>query len=364
MPEAKGKEAPRRVAVAMSGGVDSSVAALLLAEAGHSVTGVTLKLFCAGEKEGRENETSCCSAGAIDDAARVASRIGIAHHVWDFTEPFRREVIEPFRRAYRSGRTPNPCVECNRKVRFRLLLDKVRAAGCDALATGHYARLFSRRGEVRLARGCDRAKDQSYVLWGIAAADLPLLLFPLGDLEKVEVRRIAARARLSVADRKESQDICFLPGRGLASFLGRGEEGPIVSAEGREIGRHRGVARFTIGQRKGLGVAAAEPLYVTGIDPARNIVRLGREEELYARTLVAAEMNLLASREELFALPVEAQIRYRHRAAPARVRDAACGTVRVDFDEPQRAITPGQSIVFYRADRVLGGAVITSTGPS
>ncbi len=353
-----------RVAVAMSGGVDSSVAALLLKEMGCRVAGITLTLFCPSENPDLAGERSCCSLDAIEDAAEVAARVGIAHHVWDFTEIFRSEVVDPFRREYLAGRTPNPCVECNRKVRFGALLDKVRRSGFAFLATGHYARLVEAEGGPAVFRGRDRKKEQSYVLWGIGAADLSGVAFPLGGLLKEEVRRIAERAGLSVAGKEESQDICFLPGGDLGGFLGVRREGEILGRDGRRLGTHEGAPRYTVGQRRGLGVAAGERLYVTEVDIQNNRVRLGVDGDLYASGFAAGDENLLVSENEVFEGRIEVKIRYRHPAAAASARRAEDGSIEVRFEEPQRAVTPGQSAVFYRGERLLGGAVIRSAVPS
>ncbi len=332
-----------RIAVAMSGGVDSAAAALLLKEAGYDVAGVTLKLFCLGDDPGLESDRSCCSAEAIEDAASTAARLGIPHHVWDFSEPFRERVIDPFREEYFRGRTPNPCVSCNRNVRFRLFLDKVRRSGYPYLATGHYVRLAEIDGARAILRGRDRGKDQSYVLWGIRGEDLPGLVFPVGDLQKDEVRALLSRAGHAVAEKRESQDICFLPDRDLRGFLGMSEEGEIVDGEGNVIGRHDGAARYTIGQRRGLGVAAGEALYVTGVDIAKNRVRLGPESDLYGIGLVAEDANFLVPLEFLGAGPVEAKIRYRHEPAPASIAPMDGDRWEIRFQTPPESRSPPDS---------------------
>jgi len=340
-----------RVAVALSGGVDSAAAALLLREAGCRVAAFTLRHLC--EAEGR--------AAPVDDpagdAARVAAALGIPHHVLGASDLFRDDVMEPFRREYLAGRTPNPCVVCNRAVKFGLLLDRVREEGYDRLATGHHARLAGPEGALRIRRAADRAKDQSYVLWAIDGAALPRLAFPVGAMTKDEARRAAA-AGLPAIDRPESQDICFLGPGELPRFLGDLRPGPILDGEGKRIGTHDGAARYTIGQRKGLGVAAGAPLYVVETDTRLNTVRLGREEELFASAALLGDANFHAPEEEALAGEILVKIRSRHEPAPATLRRAGKGRLEVRFLRPQRAVTPGQSAVFYRGDALLGGAVI------
>ena len=349
-----------RVAVALSGGVDSALAAALLVEAGCRVAAVTLKLWCNEDFPELETEKSCCSRESIDDAAAVAGRLGIAHHVWDFSDQFMREVIDPFRREYRGGRTPNPCVDCNRNVRFRTLHEKLKQAGFGTIATGHYARIVEGTvGGRMLLKGRDDAKDQSYVLWGISAESLAGTTFPLGDLTKGEVRRLSAERKLPVAEKEESQDICFVPGHDVGAFLGLLEGGDILDSKGKKVGEHNGAARYTVGQRRGLGVSSESPLYVTAVDVVNNIIRVGRDEELLADGAVAGQVNLLVPPGELEADDhLTVKIRYRHAGADATVLLEGDGRLLIRFREQQRAITPGQSAVIYRGEQLLGGGVI------
>jgi tRNA-specific 2-thiouridylase len=357
----------------MSGGVDSAVAALLLAEAGYEVLGVTLKLFCYGEADAEATERSCCSLGAIDDARRSARAIGARHTVLDFSSEFRRGVLDPFSRAYVAGRTPSPCVACNSDVKFNRFLVKALGLGFDFIATGHYARRGeTERGEPALLAGADAAKDQSYFLWGIEREALPRILLPVGHMTKAEVRETARRAGLPVADKPESMDICFVPRGDYGAFLereralaGGGEvwdaalsPGPIVDAAGRRLGTHRGIARYTVGQRKGLGVAAPRPLYVTAVDAATRTVAVGGDEALLAEGCEADGANFLAPVERGAPLCAASRIRHRHAPVGSTLCALDGGRVRVAFDAPQRAVTPGQSIVFYDGERVVGGATI------
>ncbi len=397
-----------RVAVAMSGGVDSAVAALLLAEAGYEVLGVTLKLYCYGEAEAeaqtQATDRSCCSIDAIDDARRSARAIGARHVVLDFTDEFRRGVLDPFSRAYLEGRTPSPCVACNSEVKFNRFLVRALRLDADFIATGHYARIAESGnadgdcgGDRSLLAGVDPAKDQSYFLWGIERDALPRILLPIGRLTKSEVRAHARRAGLPVADKRESMDICFVPQGDYGAHLERerarersereraGESGggphsgsavapdgaweaalspgPIVDASGSRIGTHAGTARYTVGQRKGLGVAAPRPLYVTAVDPSTRTIVVGDDEELLADGCEGEDANFLARVETGAAVRVAARIRHRHAPAPATLHALGGGRVRVAFDAPQRAVTPGQSVVFYDGERVVGGAIISRAVP-
>jgi len=355
----------------MSGGVDSSIGAALLAEAGWDVIGVTLKLWCYGDTEDAATPRSCCSLDAIADARSVALAMDFPHHVLDESALFKERVVAPFVRDYLAGETPYPCAQCNTHLKFGSLFAQARKSGADYLATGHYARIERANegaDEPALLRASHGDKDQTYALWGIARATLPRLLFPLGDLTKDEVRAHGERLGLTrVAHKLESQDLCFVPDGDYAGFVAReaGEAavsrpGPMLASDGRAVGTHQGLARYTVGQRRGIGLAAAEPLYVTALDPVANAVRVGPESELFAREVCFTDFNWLSAVPPAPAERVAAQIRYRHAPAPAALTLEAAGSPRgrLMFDAPQRAITPGQSLVFYRGDRLLGGARI------
>jgi len=376
-----------RIVVAMSGGVDSSVAAALLVERGCDVIGITMKNFCYGELPEEHASAACCSIEAIEDARAVARRLGVAHHVLDFEGPFREAVMDPFVAEYAAGRTPNPCVRCNRFVRFPQLWRKARMLGAEAVATGHYARAARngagrpaddgarperRPGEVALLRPADRAKDQTFYLWGLTPPLLERAAFPLGAMTKDEVRAKARALGLEVADKRESQDICFIPDGDLRGFLDRYHEerpgvaggerfrpGPIRTLAGATIGEHAGSGFFTVGQRRGLALAGQEePLYVVAIEDG-NAVVVGTARDLDAPGLEAEEMNWLVDPAGAEAFRAQVQIRYRSPAVPARVVPLPDRAARVEFEAPQRAVAPGQSVVLYEGDRVLGGGTIT-----
>ena len=341
-----------KILAAMSGGVDSSVAAGLLIEAGHEVVGATLLLGLA-EDTGAE------------DACRT---LGVAHFAVDGAAAFRRHVLDPFLHGYESGETPNPCVVCNPSVKFGLLLEFALSRGYDAVATGHYARVRTDEltGCASLLRAADRTKDQSYVLCRLPQEILRRVIFPLGGLTKEEVRAWAARKGLAAADRADSQDLCFVYNNEYAAFIEEftGKhypEGDILDMNGRVIGRHRGLVRYTIGQRRGLGVAVNHPIYVTGKDMSLNTVTLGPESALYSKTVYADNINLIACDNLENPMRIKAKTRYLQEENPAVVVQTDPDQIRIDFDEGQRAVTPGQSVVLYDGDIVVGGGVIQRT---
>lgn len=355
-----------RIVVGMSGGVDSSVAAARLVAEGHDVIGVTLRVWPWREAEDpAERFGSCCAPSTVADARAVARTLGIPYYVLNSEAEFSRTVIDRFVDEYRAGRTPVPCVACNRDVKFGTLLHRARAWDAVAVATGHYARITrdESAGRWLLWRGADPAKDQSDFLWPLTQAQLAAARFPVGALHKEAVRAEARRLGLGTADKPESQELCFIPDDDYRTFLRARDPdlprpGPIVDTDGRRVGTHAGLVNYTIGQRRGLGLATATPRYVVDLDAATNTLTVGAPVDLERDRLLATDVNFIACAPPRDAIAVEARIRHNHRAAPARVRVLDDGRAEVVFDTPQRAITPGQSVVWYRGDLVVGGGVI------
>lgn len=366
----------RTIAVAMSGGVDSSTVAALLRAEGHNVIGLTMQLWNQRRLAGREGmpeavQGRCCSLDDVYDARRVAETIGIPYYVVNHERRFEEEVVRPFVQEYLSGRTPIPCSLCNNHLKFDQLLVVAQQIGADQLATGHYARVEfdERRGRWLLKRPADRSKDQTYFLFGLTQDQLSRTLFPLGDMTKPEVRELARRHSLALSEKPDSQEICFVPGGDYKRFLDaylaeQGESlpdtaGELVTVGGEVIGEHSGVHNFTVGQRKGLGVATGSPLYVIQIKGDQKQVVVGGSEDLYCSTLRARRINLISVENLVEPLRVSVKIRHRHEPAPAVIEKTAADEVLVTFDQPQRAITPGQAAVFYQDDVVVGGGWIS-----
>jgi tRNA-uridine 2-sulfurtransferase len=355
-----------RIVVGMSGGVDSSVAAAMLVEQGHEAVGVTMRVWAARRPDDAvERFGSCCGTEASDDARAVARALGIPYYLLDMADEFERAVVAPFAERYHRGQTPVPCLACNTDLKFGTLLARARAWDAAAVATGHYARVTRDAASDRwfLWRGRDARKDQSDFLWPLTQAQLAAARFPVGDLTKDEVRERARRLGLVTADKPESQEICFVPDDDYRGFLRRRDPGafspgPIVDVEGRRLGTHAGLAAYTVGQRKGLGLTSGRPLYVLNLDAAANQVTVGPGEALERDRLIATATNFIACDPPVGPLRVEARIRHGQQPAPAVVRSLGEGRAEVVFDEPQRAVSPGQSVVWYRGDLVVGGGVI------
>ena len=358
----------------MSGGVDSSTVAAMLRD-GHNVIGLTMQLWNQRRLAGREGmpesvQGRCCSIDDVYDARRVAQQIGIPYYVINHEERFERDVVRPFVEEYLSGRTPIPCSLCNNHLKFDQLLVVAQQIGADRVATGHYARVTydETRGRWLLKRPADHSKDQTYFLFGLTQDQLSRTLFPLGDMTKPQVRELAAKHGLAIAEKPDSQEICFVPGGDYKRFIDaylseQGESlpdtsGELVTTNGEVIGEHSGIHNFTVGQRKGLGVATGSPLYVIQISGAQKQVIVGGDEHLYSRTLRAKRVNLISVEDLNEPIRVTAKIRHRHEPAPATIERAAEDEILITFDEPQRAITPGQAAVFYDGDVVVGGGWI------
>jgi tRNA-specific 2-thiouridylase len=366
---------PKTIAVAMSGGVDSSTVAAIVRAEGHNVIGLTMQLWNQRRLAGHEGmpeavKGRCCSLDDVYDARRVAEHIGIPYYVVNHEERFEREVVRPFVSEYLSGRTPIPCSLCNNHLKFDQLHVVARQIGADFVATGHYARVeySDVSGRWLLKRPADRSKDQTYFLFGLTQDQLSRTLFPLGGMSKPEVRELARKHGLALAEKPDSQEICFVPGgdykRFIDAYLAESGEslpdtaGELVTSEGEVIGEHAGIHNFTVGQRKGLGVATGSPLYVIQINGADKQVVVGSDDHLYSRTLRGHRVNLISVDDLREPMCVSVKIRHRHEAAPAMLEKIAADEVLVTFDEPQRAVTPGQAAVFYDDDVVVGGAWI------
>ena len=348
--------------IAMSGGVDSSVAALLVKQRGYDVVGCTMKLF-DNEDAGIPRDHTCCSLADVEDARMVAWKLDIPYYVFNFKEAFAERVIEPFIRSYQNGETPNPCIECNRHLKFAKLYERAVILECDTVVTGHYARVERTGDRYVLKKALDPTKDQSYVLYSMTQKQLSRMQFPLGELTKTEVRRLAEQNGLVTADKPDSQDICFVPDGDCAAVIERmtgqvSRPGDFVDAAGHVIGRHRGIIHYTVGQRKGLGIASERPWYVCRLSPRDNTAVLGRYEELFSTHVPVRACTWVSGDPPQEPFRCHAKLRYRQPEQPATAYPRVDGTVVLEFDAPQRAVTPGQAAVLYDGDVVLGGGVI------
>lgn len=348
--------------IAMSGGVDSSVAALMMKEKGYECIGCTMKLY-ANEDIGVCGSHTCCSLDDVEDAKSVARRLGMPHHTFNFQDKFRETVIDDFIYCYENGMTPNPCIECNKHMKFDELYRRAEILGCDKIVTGHYARIRKTDNGYQLLKGLDSNKDQSYVLYAMTQNELAHTEFPLGEISKDEVRKIAESHDFINANKPDSQDICFVPDGDYVSALKRftGKEyapGDFVDQDGNVMGTHKGIVGYTIGQRKGLGISAEHPLYVTALDVPNNRVVLGKNEDLFTTTTIVKNINWIDPTDDRPTFKCKAKVRYRMTEQPCTVERIDATSAKVVFDEPQRAITPGQAAVFYDGDVVLGGGTI------
>ena len=348
--------------IAMSGGVDSSLAAKLMKDKGFDCIGCTMKLY-HNEDAGIESSRTCCSLDDVEVARSVAYKLGMPFYVFNFTDAFRDTVIRKFIESYEKGITPNPCIDCNRYMKFDKLFERAKILGCDYIVTGHYARIEEENGKFVLKKALDETKDQSYVLYSMTQDQLVHTMFPIGSMQKTEVRAIAKESGFVNADKPDSQDICFVPNGDYASVIElqtgkESAEGNFVDKQGNNLGRHKGVIHYTIGQRKGLGVSSTEPLYVCNICPKDGNVVLGSNDDLFSREADVSDFNWISGEVPGSEFRCKAKIRYRQPEQWVTVIPTGADTVHIVFDEPQRAITPGQAAVFYDGDTVLGGGTI------
>ncbi len=355
-----------KVLVAMSGGVDSSVAAGLLRRQGHTCIGATMKLY-HNEDAGIPRSHTCCSLDDVEDARSVCYKLGMPYYVFNFSDDFGEKVIDKFVRSYEAGMTPNPCIDCNRYMKFDKLYERAKILGCDHVATGHYARITQENGTYQLRKALDDTKDQSYVLYDMTQEQLAATLFPLGEMRKTDARELARASDFINADKPDSQDICFVPDGDYAKLIERrtgrkAAPGNFVDKNGKILGRHEGIIRYTIGQHRGLGLSLPDKYYVCEIRPQDNTVVLGESRDLFHRQVRVTDMHWIAGSAPGAAFRCKAKLRYRHPEQDAQVRVLDDGTVELLFDEPQRAPTPGQYAVLYDGDIVLGGGVIAGTG--
>ena len=354
----------KKVAVGMSGGVDSSVAAYLLKEQGYDVIGVTMQIWQDEDPLAQAENGGCCGLSAVDDARRVADRLGIPYYVLNFKREFKENVIDYFMDEYMHARTPNPCIACNRYVKWEALLNRAKELGCDYIATGHYARVVQLdNGRYALKKSATDRKDQTYALYNLTQEQLAHTLMPVGEYEKEQIREIAAKIGLLIANKPDSQEICFIPDNDYAGYIERESgktfpKGNFVDLEGNILGTHKGIIHYTIGQRKGLGLSMGSPVFVVDIRPETNEVVIGSNLDTFHDSLYAGKVNLMSVDALEGERKVVAKIRYSHKGAPCRIKMVDEDTVLCKFEEPVRAITPGQAVVFYDGDIVLGGAVI------
>ncbi len=355
----------KKVMLGMSGGVDSSVAAALLLQQGYEVIGVTLQIWQDMDEEIKKSEGGCCSLSAVDDARRVANKLGIPYYVLNFKDIFNKTVIEYFKEEYFKGRTPNPCIACNRHVKWQAMLDKAVSMGIDYIATGHYAKVIYDAATNRhlLIKSVTDKKDQTYALYNLTQDQLSRTLMPVGEYPKDKIREIAKEIGLSVASKPDSQEICFINDNNYARFLSENSDkeivpGEFVDTKGNVLGNHKGIVHYTVGQRKGLGITFGKPMFVVALDAKTNRVILGDDSEVFSSSLTASDLNFISIPKAIDGMRVDAKIRYSAQESPATIHVIDDNRIKVVFDEPQRAITPGQAVVFYNGDIVVGGGTI------